>query len=159
MYTVSKSKKVNIQANTIIPLAIVFTLFVPLLFSPQIAVSAEPSVTVQPKLGPMKGGGNADDPAIWIHPSDPSRSLLFLSDKDAGIYVFNFSGNQLQHINFNTALNNIDVRYGFKFGNETIDIVAGNLRDDGKLAVLRINPNYSGGGYSIRPRRTEQFRK
>jgi myo-inositol-hexaphosphate 3-phosphohydrolase len=69
---------------------------------------------------------------------------MFLSDKDAGIYVFDFNGNQLQHVNFNTRLNNIDVRYGFKFGNATIDVVAGNLREVGKLAVLRINPNYSG---------------
>ncbi len=149
MHTLLGALRDKIKPSTILSLSIVFTLsitlFTPLLFGAQVTVSAEPSVTVQPKLGPMKGGSNADDPAIWIHPSDPSRSLMFLSDKDAGIYVFDFDGNQLQHINFNTALNNIDVRYGFKFGNETIDIVAGNLRDVGKLAVLKINPNYSGG--------------
>lgn len=149
MRTLSGAIRDKIKPRTILSLSIVFTisitLFTPLLFGAQVTVSAEPSVTVQPKLGPMKGGSNADDPAIWIHPSDPSRSLMFLSDKDAGIYAFDFNGNQLQHINFNTALNNIDVRYGFKYGNETIDIVAGNLRDDGKLAVLKINPNYSGG--------------
>ena len=123
---------------------LILSLISPQLFGGRAIVSAEPSGTVQPKLGPLKGGSKADDPAIWIHPTDPSRSLMFLSDKDAGIYVFDFSGNQLQHINFNTRLNNIDVRKGFKFGNESIDIVAANLREVGKLAVLRINPNHNG---------------
>lgn len=101
------------------------------------------NVTVNPKLGPMKPGSNADDPAIWIHPTDPNRSLFFLSDKDAGIYVFSVTGAQLQHIDFGTALNNIDVRKGFALGGQTIDIVSGNLRDVGKLAVLKINPDYN----------------
>lgn len=145
MRTLSRTIRNVLKPGTILSLSIVLTLFAPLLFGAQVTVFAEPSVTVQPKLGPMKGGDNADDPAIWIHPSDPSRSLMFLSDKDAGIYVFDFKGNQIQQINFNTRLNNIDVRYDFKFGNETIDIVAGNLREVGKLAVLKINQNYSSG--------------
>jgi myo-inositol-hexaphosphate 3-phosphohydrolase/predicted phosphodiesterase len=129
---------------------IVISFLTVFLFSPLSSIFlpdafAEPNANVQPKMGPMKGGNNADDPAIWIHPTDPNKSLMFLSDKDAGIYVFDFSGNQLQHIDFNTSLNNVDVRKGFKFGNETIDIVAANLRDAGKLAVLRINPNHTGG--------------
>ncbi|NIM96225.1 MAG: phytase [Anaerolineales bacterium] len=145
--------KINIRVNTttlIFVIAAISTLAISLL-SPFLGLGgaasiarAEPTVTVDPKLGPLKGGSNADDPAIWIHPTDRFKSLMFLSDKDAGIYVFDFSGNQLQHVDFNTSLNNIDVRYGFKFGNDTIDIVAGNLRDTGKLAVMRINPNYSG---------------
>ncbi len=100
------------------------------------------NVTVNPKLGPLKPGQNADDPAIWIHPVDASRSLFFLSDKDAGIFVYNVTGTQLQHIDFGTALNNIDVRKGFSLGGQVIDIVSGNLRDVGKLAVLKINSDY-----------------
>ena len=92
----------------------------------------------------MKPGSDADDPAIWIHPTDPSKSLMFLSDKSGAIFVYDFSGKQLQAIRFGSSLNNIDVRTAFRFGNETIDIVAANLRAAGKLAVLRINPNHSG---------------
>jgi len=100
------------------------------------------TVTVNPKLGPLKPGNNADDPAIWIHPTDSSRSLIFLSDKDAGIFAYSVNGAQLQHVDFGTALNNIDVRNGFQLGAQTIDILAGNLRNAGQLTVLKINPDY-----------------
>ncbi len=106
-------------------------------------VYAQGTVTITKKLGPFPAGGSADDPAIWIHPTDSSKSLMFLSDKSAGIYVRDFSGKECQHINFNTALNNIDTRTGFNLGGQQIDIVAANLRDIGKLAVLKINPNHN----------------
>ena len=102
------------------------------------------SSTINSKLGPLTVGGNADDPAIWIHPTDKSKSLLFLSDKDSGIYVYDLSGKKLQQIDFKTSLNNIDLRYDLKCGNNKIDIVAGNLRDTGKLSVLKVNANYGG---------------
>jgi len=90
----------------------------------------------------MQGHGArvADDPAIWIHPSDPSRSLLFLSDKERGIYVFDLQGRQIQHVDFGSRINNIDVRCDFRWKNEHIDVLAANLRDAGKLALLRIRP-------------------
>ena len=117
-------------------------------YLPAIFVSREgvEAGSVPHQIGPLKGGSSADDPAIWIHPTDRSRSLLFLSDKDKGIYVFNFGGQLCQHVNFNTPLNNIDVRTGFRFGTELIDIVAGNLRSAGKLAVLKINPGHACSG-------------
>ena len=127
----------------------------PILFTVSSSNPGTPgNVTVNPKLGPMKPGNNADDPAIWIHPTDPSRSLFFLSDKDAGIFVYSVTGTQLQHVDFGTALNNIDAQTGFKLGAQTIDIVSGNLRNVGKLAVLKINPDYdcsSTGNCSLPP--------
>ena len=106
---------------------------------------AQATKTIQPKLGPLKPGSNADDPAIWIHPTDRNRSLMFLSDKGAGIFVYDFSGNQIQHVDFGTTLNNIDVRKGFNYADRTIDILAGNLRGTGKLAVLEIKPDWTQG--------------
>lgn len=109
---------------------------------------AEPQVTVSPMLGPLSTDGSADDPAIWIHPSDPSKSLIFGSDLEEGIYAWDFSGREIQHVSLSALraerINNLDVRTGFALGDTTIDILAGNLRDDGKLAVLRINPNWGG---------------
>ena len=104
-------------------------------------------VSVEPALPPFAGDGAvmADDPAIWVHPSDASRSLLFLSDKERGIYVFDLQGRQLQHVDFGTALNNIDVRRGCQLGGELVDVVAGNLRDAGKLALLRIDADAAPG--------------
>lgn len=100
---------------------------------------------VSPTFSTAPTAGNADDPAIWIHPTDPAKSIIIGTDKDAGIFVWDISGKQLQQIPQGTATNNVDVRYGFKLGGQSVDIVAANLRDAGKLAVFKINPNYSGG--------------
>jgi 3-phytase len=117
---------------------------------PQPAPDPEPvtpgQVEVDPRLE-LRGSraAAADDPAIWIHPSDPGRSLIFGSDKKRGLFVFDLQGREVQHVDFGTRTNNVDARRGFRWGSETIDIVAVNLRAAGKLAVLRINPDYTQG--------------
>ncbi|MCD6122082.1 MAG: phytase [Spirochaetales bacterium] len=88
---------------------------------------------------------DADDPAVWIDKNDPSRSVIIGSDKDYGYEVWSITGELLQKIPQNTATNNIDLRYNFKLGGKSVDIVAGNLRDAGKLAVFIVNPNYTRG--------------
>lgn len=37
---------------------------------------------------------DTDDPAIWIHPTDPSKSLIVGTDKEVGggLYVYDLSG-------------------------------------------------------------------
>lgn len=101
------------------------------------------SVVVEPKVSTSPTAGNADDPAIWIHPTDPSKSVIIGTDKDAGIYVWDMYGNELQHIPQDTRTNNVDVRYGLRFGGQLVDIVAANLRSAGNLAVFKVNPSYS----------------
>jgi 3-phytase len=39
---------------------------------------------------------DADDPAIWVNPDDHSRSLVIGTGKDAGLFVFDLSGNLIQ---------------------------------------------------------------
>lgn len=43
------------------------------------------TINIQPRLGPLKCNSNADDTAIWIHPTDKSKSLIFGTDKQAGL--------------------------------------------------------------------------
>ena len=50
----------------------------------------------------------ADDPAIWVYPTDPSLSLVFGSDKDAGVGVYALSGERLSFEQVG-SINNIDV--------------------------------------------------
>lgn len=104
-----------------------------------------PSVTVNSKLGPIKIGSDADDPAIWQHPTNPQKSLFFLMDKTGIVTAHDFSGNKIQEVKFGTSVNNIDTRTGLNFGGQQIDILTGNLRDAGRLAVMRINPNWTNG--------------
>ncbi|MFQ5652363.1 MAG: phytase [bacterium] len=103
------------------------------------------SVVVNPVVSTEPTAGNADDPAIWIHPTQPERSVIIGSDKDAGVYVYDMNGHEIQHIEQGTRTNNIDIRYGINLAGEVVDILAANLRAVGKLAVFKINPNYSNG--------------
>ncbi len=103
-----------------------------------------PQVTVQPKVTTTSTPSNADDPAIWIHPTAPSRSVIIGTDKSAGIFVWDLSGTLLQHLPQGTDVNNVDVRQNVRWGSAVADIVAANLRDAGKLAVFKVNPDYTG---------------
>ena len=105
--------------------------------------------SLQPVVSTDPTAGNADDPAIWIHPTDPSRSVIIGTDKDAGIYVYDMNGKELQHIEQGTRTNNVDVRYNINLAGVQVDVVAANLREVGKLAVFKVNPNYSGGDVLI----------
>ena len=107
------------------------------------------NLTIYPLRSTTPTTGSADDPAIWIHPTNPERSVIVGIDKESGIYVWDTAGNLLQQLPQGTSTNNIDVRYGFKFGNEIVDIVAANLRSSGKLAVFKVNLDYDGANVLV----------
>lgn len=109
-----------------------------------IGAAEYPPVTVLPKITTTSTPSNADDPAIWIHPTDPARSVIIGTDKSAGIFVWDMNGNQLQHLPQGTEVNNVDARQNVRWGNEVADIIAANLRNAAKLALFKVNPNYTG---------------
>lgn len=93
--------------------------------------------------------GDADDPAIWVHPTDPMRSLIFGVDKVDGMWVFDMEGNEIRRIDILGKAGNCDVRKGLKLGDGEVDIVAVNLRKvrnepASKVAVYAINPDWTG---------------
>ncbi|MBO1347393.1 MAG: phytase [Hormoscilla sp. GUM202] len=45
-----------------------------------------------------RGNPDLDDPAIYLHPSDPSASLVITALKDAGLAVYDLQGRELQTI-------------------------------------------------------------
>jgi len=100
---------------------------------------------VHPIVSTTQTPDSADDPSIWIHPTDPSRSVIIGTDKSEGIYVWNMNGELLQHLPQGTSCNNVDMRYDLQLGGESVDIFAANLRDAGKLAVFKVNPDYTTG--------------
>jgi 3-phytase len=85
-------------------------------------------------------GDAADDPAIWIHPTDPSLSLIIGTDKQRGLAVYDMGGNEIQFLS-DGNLNNVDVRYGFPLGGTNVDIVAAENRSNDSIAVYAIDPN------------------
>ncbi|MCG3121064.1 MAG: hypothetical protein ALAOOOJD_04004 [bacterium] len=106
------------------------------------AQSIPSEITVTPKVSTAAVEGDADDPAIWIHPSNPAKSVIIGTDKDTGggLFVWNMSGQQIQFIPLGRP-NNVDIRYGMQVGGQRIDIAVTNLRASPKqIKVFQINP-------------------
>ena len=54
-------------------------------------------------------GDAADDPAVWVNPDDPSKSVIVGTDKEGGLMVYDLAGRQLQYLPVGD-MNNVDVR-------------------------------------------------
>ena len=51
----------------------------------------------------------ADDPAVWVNPTDPAKSLILGTDKEAGLYVYDLTGKTRQFLDVG-RINNVDIR-------------------------------------------------
>ena len=86
---------------------------------------------------------DTDDPAIWIHPTDPSQSLIVGTDKnpeDGALYVFNLDGKILPEKTVRPLLrvNNVDIEYGLMLGGELVDIAVTTERGANKIRVYSL---------------------
>ena len=112
--------------------------------------TAAPTVETRPDLFddetlPIDQRADADDPAIYVNSTNSEKSLILTTVKNAGLRVYDLSGNLVQEINpGNIRYNNIDLQYGFKLGGESIDIAVASDRNNDKLAIFKINPNNPG---------------
>ncbi|MEL7557956.1 phytase [Stutzerimonas chloritidismutans] len=84
-------------------------------------------------------GDAADDPAIWVNPSDPARSRVLGTDKKGGLAVYDLSGKQLQYLAVG-RLNNVDVRTGFVLSGKRVDLAVASNRDHNSLHLFAIDP-------------------
>ena len=106
------------------------------------AVGAAQAVEVQPTVEtePVPSGGDAaDDPAFWVHPTEPGLSLVIGTDKNSGLAVYDLAGVEVQFL-ANGELNNVDVRYGFPLGGQSVDVVAAGNRTGDTIAVYAVDP-------------------
>ncbi|MEH1768428.1 MAG: phytase [Nostoc sp.] len=95
-----------------------------------------------PALPAVDQNADADDPAIYVNATNAADSLVLTSVKNAGLRVYDLSGNLLQTVNpGGIRYNNIDLQYGFKLGGQSIDIAVASDRQNDKLAIFKINPN------------------
>ena len=92
--------------------------------------------TVETEPVPHSGDA-ADDPAIWLDPGDPSRSVIVGTDKKGGIAVYDLGGRELQYRS-DGNLNNVDLRSGFPLGGESVSLVTAGNRSDDSIAIYRI---------------------
>ncbi|MGC4088789.1 MAG: phytase [Polyangiaceae bacterium] len=122
-----------------------------------VAHAAEASVTVAASFetealfdDEAGGDANADDPAIWLHPTNPRKSLIFGTKKSGGLGVYGLSGATLQSIAAPPApgeddsagrFNNVDVVYGFQLGSKRVDLAVVTDRGRDQIRFYAIDPS------------------
>lgn len=89
--------------------------------------------------------GDSDDPAIWLHPTDPAQSLVIATLKDGGLVVFDLEGQFLETIAPEEyggfRYNNVDLLYDFELDGQPVDLVVLSDRENDTLAVYQIDPD------------------
>ena len=80
----------------------------------------------------------ADDPVIWINSKDSTHSLIFGTNKKQGIEVYDLQGNRVAEYPVG-RVNNIDLRYNFILGSDTIDLIGATNRTNNTLSFFRIH--------------------
>jgi 3-phytase len=101
--------------------------------------SPEREATASGETDPVPPGGDADDPAIWVHPDDPASSTIIGTDKLGGLAVYDLEGNQIQYL-ADGDLNNVDLRDGFRLGGESVTLVTAADATTHRLAIYRVDP-------------------
>jgi len=83
---------------------------------------------------------DTDDPAIWLHPTDRSKSLIIGTDKDVdgALYVFDLKGKIIEDKTIRNLQrpNNVDVEYGLHLNGIPVDIAVTTERLTDKLRVF-----------------------
>ena len=99
--------------------------------------------------GPCHSPGDAcDDTAIWIHPTDPTQSVVIGDDKDGGMVVWNLQGTEIQFIDAGTKMNNVDLRYNFPLDgtfstgqtHTRVALLGVTNETDSGLTLYKVNP-------------------
>ena len=113
---------------------------------------------LQPVLITEKVPHDSDDPAIWINPDDPSKSLVLGTDKggddgDGGLYVFNLDGtiDRDRSVTGLARPNNVDVAYGLALDGGRVDYAVVTERRTNKIRLYAL-PDMApidGGGIPV----------
>jgi myo-inositol-hexaphosphate 3-phosphohydrolase len=81
---------------------------------------------------------SVDDPAIWVDPVDPTRSVVIGADHgDKGLSVYDLSGTRIFELELSSA-NNVDLRTGFTLGGATVPILG--LAGSGDVSFYTLDP-------------------
>jgi 3-phytase len=78
----------------------------------------------------------ADDPAIWVNPSNPSASLIYGSNKKGGLAVYDLTGEEVAYYPIGNV-NNVDILYNFPLGDSTITLLGCSNRSIQSIDLFR----------------------
>ncbi|MEM9526043.1 MAG: phytase [Bacteroidota bacterium] len=80
----------------------------------------------------------ADDPAIWVHPTSPEKSLVFGSNKTGGLAAYNLAGEEVAYYPIG-KINNVDVLTDVPLDGELITLLGCSNRTDQSIDLFRID--------------------
>ena len=97
---------------------------------------------IKPAIITEKAAHDTDDPAIWINPKDPSKSLIIGTDKDddGALYVYDLDGNIIKEKTVKNLKqpNNVDIEYGIILNGVATDIAVTTERLANKIRVYSL---------------------
>ncbi len=85
-----------------------------------------------------RSGDTMDDPAIWVHPTEPEKSRVLGTNKRWGLLSFSMQGQQLQAVAAG-RVNNVDIRQQVLLGGKYRDIAVASNRDRDSLSIFSID--------------------
>jgi len=142
------------MTGRVVPLVWVFFVVISVCFGGGAVWGATPLVETIDMYG---SGDNADDMCLWLHPTDPSKSVILGNNKsgdaNGGIYSFALNGGRSDGagswglgnwFDQGKKINNVDLRYNFQAGDDKWDIVVGSNRTNDRIDILRVDTNEDG---------------
>lgn len=87
----------------------------------------------------------ADDPAIWVHPTDPAQSVIVATSKsptEGSLYLYDLDGIELQRVT-GGKYNNVDLRYGLPFASSETDVVTASNKATNAIDIFTLDAETS----------------
>lgn len=111
---------------------------------------------IAPDIITEKSLNDTDDPAIWIHPTDASKSIVFGTDKETNgaIYAYDLQGKIIEDKTIRNIKrpNNVDLEYGFQLNDSVkVDVLVFTEREKQQIRMFSI-PDMKpldNGGFSV----------
>lgn len=95
---------------------------------------------IEPVAISDKTNHDTDDPAIWIHPTNSSQSLIVGTDKDTdgGLFVYDLNGKLVRSVLGLKRPNNVDIAYGLSLGGKNVDVAVTTEREMNQIRIYRL---------------------
>ncbi|OXA79804.1 3-phytase [Flavobacterium aquidurense] len=83
---------------------------------------------------------DTDDPSIWIHPTDATKSIIVGTDKDTdgGLYAFDLDGKIVGKSEVLKRPNNVDIAYGLVIDGKKVDVAVTTERESNKIRIFSL---------------------
>ncbi len=108
------------------------------LFSADLAQAATTTVLPTVETQPVPNSDDAaDDPAIWVHPTDVAKSTIIGTDKQGGLAVYSLDGREVQY-RADGKMINVDLRYNVRIGSQNVALVAASNRSRASISLYAV---------------------